>query len=87
MQHGFYAEPNDPDKAEADLAAVWSERDRATLATRRRGPIVVTGNPGTDGISPGRVEAPRGRTLILTDYPSRRRSGRHVRIDRRRSSR
>jgi hypothetical protein len=71
VQHGFYAEPNDPDKAEADLATVWSERDRAALTKRRRGPIVVTGNPAADHVQPSKVEAPRDRTLILTDLTSR----------------
>ena len=64
VQHGFYAESNDPDKTEADLAAVSSEADRELLASRRRGPVEVTGNPGVDGISPG-VTGDEGRTLVL----------------------
>ena len=71
VQHGFHAEPNDPDKVEADLVAVWSQRDREALAGRRTGPIVVTGNPAADHIRPTRIAAPRERTMILTDLTSR----------------
>jgi len=70
VQHGYLAESNDPDKAEADLAAVWSEGDRELLGRRRAGPITVTGNPGVDGLARLTVE-PRDRTLILPAYMSR----------------
>ena len=71
VQHGFHAEPMDPDKAEADLVTVWSEHDREALEGRRRGPTVVTGNPAADRVTPSRIDAPRERTMVLTDLTSR----------------
>jgi hypothetical protein len=70
VQHGFWAEPNDPDKTEADVAAVWSERVRDELAPRRRGPIVVTGNPGVEHLRPHR-RMRTDCTLVMPEYPSR----------------
>lgn len=70
VQHGFYAESNDPDKTEADLAAVWSDDDRELLGSHRQGPIEVTGNPGADELSSAVTEA-KDRTLVLPIYTSR----------------
>ena len=74
VQHGFFAEPNDPDKTLADVAAVWTERDARSLAKRRPGRIEVTGNPGLmhlTGLVGRRQNETVGHTIVLVDYASR----------------
>jgi hypothetical protein len=69
IEHGFWAEPNNPDKTLSDAAGVWSQAVRRELAPRALGRVVVTGNPGISARLP---ESPRGRdcTVILPEYVS-----------------
>ena len=70
IEHGFWAEPIDPDKTASDAAGVWSETVRRELAPRAQGRVVVTGNPG---VTAWGADAPRGRdcTVIMPEYASR----------------
>jgi hypothetical protein len=72
VQHGFDARMGAPDKARADVVALWSDEDRSGVPAEARGRIVVTGNPGAEHLIGRDRRAPRrDRTLVLVDYPSR----------------
>jgi hypothetical protein len=72
VQHGFDARMGAPDKARADVVALWSERDRSGVPPEARGRVVVTGNPGAEHLAGRARRRPRrDRTLVLVDYPSR----------------
>lgn len=71
VQHGFHAEPNDPDKTRADVVAVWSRHDADELDGRRNGgEVVVCGNAGISA-PPARQEPKAGPVLVLVEYASR----------------
>jgi hypothetical protein len=75
VQHGFYAETNDPDKTLADAVAVWSENDVRNVRERTSAVVVQTGNPGItnpDRLSQVPLRPPGSAgTLVLVQYASR----------------
>src|SRR4029079_18253519 len=73
IQHGFFAEPNEPDWTLADAVAVWSDTGTADLRARLRGTATRTGNPGVDAARMLRPPAGlrgTGNTMVLVEYPS-----------------
>jgi hypothetical protein len=75
VQHGFHAEPNEPDKTLADVVAVWSEADVRYLSDRSSARIELTGNPGVTNLADLIEDPPQrrdsGRTIVLVEYASR----------------
>ena len=70
VQHGFYGEPNEPDKALADHVVLWSEHDVEINRDRVRGEIHLIGNPGAQDVPFTRAPS-RGVTLVLVEGLSR----------------
>jgi hypothetical protein len=75
VQHGFHADPNNPDKKLADALAVWAEEDARLLREQTTALVERTGNPGAvTPTTPNEGQAsPRAaaRTIVLVQYPSR----------------
>jgi hypothetical protein len=82
VEHGFWAEPNDPDKTESDAAGVWSGVVCRELAPRARGRVVVTGNPGIPASPSLPNNGPAGQacTLVVPEYASRVSNWVHARV-------